>query len=60
MKVSPQLSVLDVATCGPSSSKSTLISLSTLANPRTQRQRQRDKPVLRRTIVYVQYQTAQQ
>ena len=36
MKVSPQLSLLDIATCGPSSGKSTLISLYTSANPRTQ------------------------
>ena len=59
MKVSPQLSVLDIATYESSLGKSTLISLFTLVNHQTKRQQQRDKPVLRRTTVYVQYLTAQ-
>ena len=43
MKASPRLSVLDVATCGTSLVKSTLVSIHTLVNHRTQRQRDMDK-----------------
>ena len=43
MKASHQLCVLDVAICGPSSGKSTLVAIPTLVNPRAERQVNKDK-----------------